>query len=150
MSFSDDLRNRILILDGAMGTMLQRGLTEEETLRAYIEAGVDIITTNSFNANRISQEDNGLADKASQMAFEAASRARKVADSAGRKIYVAGSAGPTGKSLTLASDADDSAYRKYDFDDFVNVYREQFDALIRGGADIILTRPASCLISVNP
>ena len=149
MSFSDDLRNRILILDGAMGTMLQRGLTEEETLRAYIEAGVDIITTNSFNANRISQEDNGLAENASQMAFEAASRARKVADSAGRKIYVAGSAGPTGKSLTLASDADDSAYRKYDFDDFANVYREQFDALIRGGVDIILIETAFDALNVK-
>ena len=149
MSLYDELRHRILVLDGAMGTMLQRGLTEEETLQAYIEAGVDIITTNSFNANRISQEDNGLADKASEMAFEAAARARKVADSAGRKIYVAGSAGPTGKSLTLASDADDSAYRKYSFDDFVEVYREQFEALIRGGVDIILLETAFDALNVK-
>ncbi|MDO5442517.1 MAG: methionine synthase [Bacteroidia bacterium] len=149
MSIFDEIRQRILVLDGAMGTMLQRGLSEEETLLAYIEAGADIITTNSFNANRISQEDNGLADKAAQMAFEAAARARKVADSAGRKIYVAGSVGPTGKSLTLASDADDSTYRKYSFDDFVSVYSEQIGALAEGGADIILIETAFDALNVK-
>lgn len=149
MSFFDDLRSRIIVLDGAMGTMLQRGLTEEETLQKYIEAGVDIITTNSFNANRISQEENGLADKAAQMAYEAACRARKVADGAGRKVYVAGSCGPTGKSLTLASDADDSAYRRYSFDDFSEVYSEQISALVKGGADIILLETAFDALNVK-
>lgn len=84
MSIFNEIQERILILDGAMGTMLQRGLTEEETLLAYVEAGADIITTNSFNANRISQADLGLADEAPRMAYEAAVRARKAADAAGR------------------------------------------------------------------
>lgn len=149
MSFQDELNQRILILDGAMGTMLQRGLTEEETLRAYIEAGVDIITTNSFNANRISQEKQGLAEMATQMAFDAATRARKVADSADRKVYVAGSMGPTGKSLTMASDASDSAYRKYDFDFFTDIYKEQAEALVRGGADIFLIETAFDALNVK-
>ena len=147
MGFLEDISGRILILDGAMGTMLQRGLNEEEVLRQYVRAGADIITTNSFNANRISQQDNGLAAKAPEMAFEAAVRARKVADSAGRKVYVAGSAGPTGKSLTLPTDAGDPAFRKYSFDDLKDVYKEQFDALARGGADLILLE--TCFDALN-
>ena len=138
MGIFEDINGRILVLDGAMGTMLQQGLSEEETLRAYIDAGADIITTNSFNANRISLADEGRAGQAAELAFEAARRARLVADAAGRKVYVAGSVGPTGKSLTLASDASDPAYRPYGFDDFVDAYREEIDALVRGGADIIL------------
>ncbi len=138
MGIFEDIQGRILVLDGAMGTMLQQGLSEEETLRAYIDAGADIITTNSFNANRISLADEGRAGQAAELAFEAARRARFVADAAGRKVYVAGSVGPTGKSLTLASDASDPAYRPYGFDDFVDAYREEIDALVRGGADLIL------------
>ena len=147
MGLIEDIKGRILVLDGAMGTMLQQGLTEEETLRAYIDAGADIITTNSFNANRISLADEGLVGQAAQQAYEAARRARSVADSAGRKVYVAGSVGPTGKSLTLASDASDPAYRPYGFDDFVDAYREEIDALVRGGADIILLE--TCFDSLN-
>ncbi len=138
MGLFEDIEGRILVLDGAMGTMLQQGLTEEETLRAYIEAGADIITTNSFNANKISLADEGRAGQAAELAFEAARRARGVADAAGRKVYVAGSVGPTGKSLTLASDASDPAFRPYGFDDFVEAYKEEIDALVRGGADLIL------------
>ena len=147
MGFCEDIAGRILILDGAMGTMLQRGLSEEEVLRQYVEAGADIITTNSFNANRISQEDNGLAENAGEMAFEAAVRARKVADSAGRKVYVAGSAGPTGKSLTLPTDARDPAFRKYSFDDFKDAYKEQIEALVKGGVDLILLE--TCFDALN-
>ena len=147
MGLIEDIKGRILVLDGAMGTMLQQGLTEEETLRAYIDAGADIITTNSFNANRISLADEGRASEAAQQAYEAARRARSVADGAGRKVYVAGSVGPTGKSLTLASDASDPAYRPYSFDDFVDAYREEIDALVRGGADIILLE--TCFDSLN-
>ena len=147
MSIFNEIQERILILDGAMGTMLQRGLTEEETLLAYVEAGADIITTNSFNANRISQADLGLADEAPRMAYEAAVRARKAADAARRKVYVAGSAGPTGKSLTLASDASDPAFRQYGFDYFVDTYKEQFDALVRGGVDLILLE--TCFDALN-
>ena len=147
MGLVEDIKGRILVLDGAMGTMLQQGLTEEETLRAYIEAGADIITTNSFNANRISLADEGRAGQAAELAFEAARRARGVADAAGRKVYVAGSVGPTGKSLTLASDASDPAFRPYGFDDFVEAYKEEIDALARGGADLILLE--TCFDSLN-
>ena len=147
MGLLEDIKGRILVLDGAMGTMLQQGLTEEETLRAYIEAGADIITTNSFNANRISLADEGRAGQAAELAFEAARRARGVADAAGRKVYVAGSVGPTGKSLTLASDASDPAFRPYGFDNFVEAYKEEIDALVRGGADLILLE--TCFESLN-
>ena len=147
MGFLEDIRERILVLDGAMGTLLQKGMSEGEILRAYVLAGADIITTNSFNANRISLAEEGRAAQAADLAFEAAVRARRVADSAGRKVYVAGSIGPTGKSLTLASDADDPAYRQYGFDDFVEAYREEIDALVRGGADLIILE--TCFDALN-
>jgi len=138
MDFAEELSKRILILDGGMGTLLQRGMSEEEVLRAYISAGADIITTNSFNAGRISQEQDGDGDKAPQMAFEAAQRARRVADESARKVWVAGSLGPTGKSLTLAANADDPAFRPLSFDQFKQSYKEEAEALIRGGADLLL------------
>ena len=147
MGVFEDIRERILVLDGAMGTLLQKGMSEEEILRAYVLAGADIITTNSFNANRISLAEQGQAALAADLAYEAAVRARRVADSAGRKVYVAGSIGPTGKSLTLASDADDPAYRQYCFDDFVDAYREEIDALVRGGADLIILE--TCFDALN-
>ena len=143
MTFSEDLRQRILVLDGAMGTMLQRGLTEEETLRMYVESGADIITTNTFASNgigRAAEFDPGQIETA-------AKTARKVADSAGRKIYVAGSCGPTGKSLTLASEADDPVYREYGFDDLRAAYRNQIEAMIRGGIDLVLLE--TCFDALN-
>lgn len=136
-----------LVLDGGMGTMLQRGFTEEQVLRMYVEAGADIITTNTFTANRISQAATGLADKAAQMAFEGARTARKVADAAPRKVLVAGSVGPTGKSLTMASDADDPGFREYSFDEMAAAFEEQVSALLRGGADIILLE--TCFDALN-
>ena len=147
MGFAGDIRERIIVLDGAMGTLLQQGVSEEDILRAYVDAGADIITTNSFNANRISLAEQGQAARAADLAFEAAVRARRVADSAGRKVYVAGSIGPTGKSLTLASDADDPAYRQYGFDAFVEAYREEIEALARGGADLIILE--TCFDALN-
>ena len=129
-----DCCDRILILDGAMGTVLQArfpGFSNFETLNlsnpaavqavheAYIAAGADIIETNSFGANRISQEEYGLQKEARRMAFEAARIARRAADGAGREVLVAGSVGPTGKSLSLATDISDPAERSYDFDDLV-------------------------------
>ncbi|MBQ6045818.1 MAG: methionine synthase [Bacteroidales bacterium] len=147
MGIFEDIAGRILVLDGAMGTMLQQGLSEEETLRAYIDAGADIITTNSFNANRISLADEGKAGKAAELAYESARRARLVADATDRRVCVAGSVGPTGKSLTLASDASDPAFRPYDFDYFAETYREEIDALVRGGADLIILE--TCFDSLN-
>lgn len=136
-----------LVLDGGMGTMLQRGFTEEQVLRMYVDAGADIITTNTFTANRISQAAAGLADKAADMAFEGARTARRVADSSPRKVLVAGSVGPTGKSLTMASDADDPAFRKYSFDEMAAAFEEQVSALLKGGADIILLE--TCFDALN-
>ncbi len=147
---------RILILDGAMGSMIQRlslpptdylgegdneslNLTRPEVIesihRAYIEAGADIITTNSFGANRISQGAYGLQDRAAEMAFEAAKIAKKAAE--GTDVLVAGSIGPTGQSLSLATSSD-PAWRACDFDTMASVYGEQMEALIRGGADLLL------------
>ncbi len=150
MSLANDLKDRILILDGAMGTMIQgHFIGDNETLNLdnpdlirsiheeFIAAGADIIETNSFGANRISQQEYGLAEKAAEMAYCAARIARAAADAAPRRVYVAGSVGPTGQSLTLPSDASDLTYRKYSFDDLVEVYTEQISALERGGADII-------------
>ena len=162
----------ILILDGAMGTMIQRyGLSEEdfhgrpfsdipqelagnneclnltrpdiieEIHRQYIEAGADIIETNTFSANRISQLEYGCGSLAGQMAFEGARIARRAADKAmsgtGRRVIVAGSIGPTSKSLSLASDVSDPAYRAFSFDDMAAAYGEQAEALLEGGADLI-------------
>ena len=150
MSFAEDLKNRILILDGAMGTMIQRHfIGDNETLnldnpdlirsihREFIEAGADIIETNSFGANRISQQEYSKAAEAAEMAYAAARIAREAADAAPRRVYVAGSVGPTGQSLTLPSDASDLTFRKYSFDDMVEVYTEQISALERGGVDFI-------------
>ena len=161
MTFREDLDRRILILDGAMGTMIQRhgllgdnellNLTHPEVIRSiheeYIAAGADIIETNSFGANTISQKEYGHSAEAAQMAFHAARIAREAADNAGRKVWVAGSVGPTGRSLTLASDASDPGFRQMDFDAMVEVFSEQIGALIKGGADLILLE--TCYDALN-
>lgn len=161
-----------MILDGAMGTMIQRyGLSEddfhgrpfsdiscelagnneclnltrpdiiEEIHRQYIEAGADIIESNTFSANSISQQEYGCSGFAPEMAREGARIARRAADRAfsetGRRIIVAGSIGPTSKSLSLAPDITDPSYRPYSFDDMASAYRQQAEALIEGGADLI-------------
>ena len=155
------LRERILILDGAMGTVLQgRGLqgnsdlfnlTNPETIAEihseYIKAGAEIITTNSFGANRISQAELGLADRAADMAEAAARLARKAADKAERKIWVAGSIGPTGKSLTLPQNIGDPVFRPYSFDEMASAYEEQIRALIAGGMDLLLLE--TCFDALN-
>ena len=147
------MQSRILVLDGAMGTMLQKcgrggGNNEELNLsapqvvadihRAYIDAGADIISTNSFAAGSLSQDSYGRAADASSMARAAASIARSVADKASRPVLVAGSIGPTGKSLSLPCDAFDASLRPTDFDAMVRSFREQALALLEGGADFIL------------
>ena len=171
---------RILILDGAMGTMIQRhGLTEadyrggclsdctkelkgnSECLnltrpdiikaihREYIEAGADIIETNTFSANRISQAEYGCEGFAARMAYEGARIAREVADEAmgNRKIWVAGSMGPTSKSLSLSPELSDPAFRAYSFDQMKESYREQAEALLRGGVDLLLVE--TCFDALN-
>ena len=180
-------KDKILILDGATGTMIQRhGLSEadyrdggfEESRvellgnneclnitrpeiiksihREYIAAGVDIIETNTFSANRISQSEYGCEDFAGKMAYEGARLAREVADEymsgaddsgERRQILVAGSIGPTSKSLSLSPDVSDPGFRPYSFDQMREAYREQAEALIRGGADILLIE--TCFDALN-
>ena len=183
MDIVERLRQRILILDGAMGTKIQsQGLTPDsyhqgcfaqwpvslvgnndvlcltasevitDIHRQYVEAGADIITTNTFSANRISQHEYGCEDYAREMAFEGAHIARQVADSfnasnVNRHIFVAGSMGPTSRSLSLASDMNNPGYRGTSFDEMAVAYHEQAEALIAGGADVLLIE--TCFDALN-
>ena len=167
------LEDKIYILDGAMGTMIQKfgvgeadnnnerlNLTRPEAIKKihkeYIAAGADIIESNTFSANAISQAEYGCPDLAPQMAYEGARIAREAADEAAaiaaeigltRKVWVAGSMGPTSKSLSLSPDASDPAFRPYSFDQMYEAYREQAEALIRGGVDMILIE--TCFDALN-
>lgn len=176
----DFFNGRIIILDGAMGTMLQRyGLAEEdfhtdiidsqavrelkgnneclnlshpEIIREihleYIKAGADIIESNTFSANKISQKEYGTEALAYRMAFEGARIARQAADSVTeRRILVAGSVGPTSKSLSLAPDINRPEVRPYSFRDMVSAYDEQIRGLVDGGADLILIE--TCFDALN-
>jgi 5-methyltetrahydrofolate--homocysteine methyltransferase len=162
---------RVLVKDGAYGTMIQteklseadfrggrdfsrdqRGnndllnLTRPEIVEGiaqrFVDAGADILATNSFNANRISQADYAAEALVVEMNVAAARIIRRVADRAsaadGRKRWVAGAIGPTNKTLSLSPDVNDPAFREVDFDTVKAVCREQIDALIEGGADFIL------------
>ena len=156
-----ELSKRILILDGAMGTMLQRkglqgnsesfNLTNPETIceihNEYIEAGADIITANSFSANSISQSEYNLSEKAGQMVEAAARIARKAADEAPRKIWVAGSVGPTSKSLSLAQNINDPVFRPYSFDGMAEAFEVQIRELVKGGVDLLLFE--TCFDALN-
>lgn len=156
-----ELSKRILILDGAMGTMLQRkglqgnsesfNLTNPETIgeihNEYIEAGADIITTNSFSANSISQSEYNLSEKAGQMAEAAARIALKAAGEAPRKIWVAGSVGPTSKSLSLAQNINDPIFRPYSFDGMAEAFEVQIRGLVKGGVDLLLFE--TCFDALN-
>ena len=119
--------------------------------RLYLEAGADIITTNTFSSNRISQHEYGCEDYAREMALEGARIARKTADSfnaqPSRHIYVAGSMGPTSRSLSLASDMNNPALRAITFDEMATAYHEQAKALIEGGADMLLIE--TCFDALN-
>ena len=179
MNIQEQLRQRILILDGAMGTFIQSlGLSAEafhqgcfarwpvslvgnndvlcltapEVIanihRRYVEAGADIITTNTFSANRISQHEYGCEQYAREMALEGARIARRIADEClTSKIWVAGSMGPTSKSLSLASDMNEPALRAVSFDEMAAAYGEQAEALVEGGADLLLIE--TCFDALN-
>ncbi|GJM15255.1 MAG: methionine synthase [Thermodesulfobacteriota bacterium] len=168
------LKERILFLDGAMGTMIQRYKLEEEDFRGehfkdhkidlkgnndllcmtrpeiiteihrkYLEAGADILETNTFNANRLSQSDYELQDIVAELNKAAASVARDAADTfmsenPDRKCFVAGALGPANKTASISPDVNDPAYRGVTFDELVETYYEQVKALVEGGVDIIL------------
>ena len=162
---------RILITDGAFGTEIQNWkLTEadyagaltlghdqkgnndilaitkpevpETITREYLDAGSDIVSTNTFSANLISQADYGAEALVREINVESARIARTLADEYeakdGRPRFVAGAIGPTNKTLSLSPDVNDPGYREIDFDYLTGVYREQVDALLEGGADFIL------------
>lgn len=168
------LQDRILVIDGAMGTMIQQyGLEEndyrgdrfenfekdlkgnndllsitrpdviENIHKAYLEAGADIIETNTFNANAISQEDYDLSDLAYEINVAAAQCARKAADyfsalDTEKPRFVAGAFGPTSKTASMSPDVNDPGFRAVSFDDLVEAYYEQAKGLADGGCDIFL------------
>jgi 5-methyltetrahydrofolate--homocysteine methyltransferase len=158
---------RILIKDGAYGTLIQQrrlqeadyrgtldlakdqrgnndllNLTKPEVVRTiceqFAEAGAQILATNTFNANAISQSDYGAEALVRDINVAAARITREVADRDGRQRWVAGALGPTNKTLSLSPNVNDPAYREVDFDGVKAVYREQIDALVEGGVDFIL------------
>ena len=155
-TLKDLAKQRILILDGAMGTMIGKlmgktgnsdelNLTRpdviEEIHRRYLKAGADIITTNTFSSQRISQADYHLENQARQMALAGARLARKCADafaSSEKPRFVAGSIGPTNKTCSMSPDVSNPALRELTYDTLFDAYFEEADALLEGGVDAIL------------
>ncbi len=170
----DQLNSRILVLDGAMGTMIQRYKLEEKDYRgeqfknidqlvkgnndllnltqpqiireiheAYLDAGADIIETNTFNGTRISQSDYGLEDYVYEINLRAAQIAREAADkytgiTPEKPRFVAGAMGPTNKTASMSPEVNDPGYRNVNFDELRDNYYEQASALLEGGADLLL------------
>ena len=150
------IKERVLILDGGMGTMVgavmgKVGNTDElnlsrpdvvETIhRRYLEAGADIIETNTFNCQRISQADYHLENEVGRMAYEAARIARRLADeytTPEKPRFVAGSVGPTNKTLSMSPDVSDPSAREVTYDEMLEAYKEQMNGLIEGGVDALL------------
>ena len=172
MTIQELAKQKILILDGAMGTMIQEyGLSEDDFRndsiahiegqikgnndvlnitrpdiifdihRRYLEAGADLIETNTFSSQRISQADYHLEDLSFEMAFEGARIARQAADkysTPDKPRFVLGSVGPTNKTCSMSPDVSDPSARDLDYDCLYAAYYEQIEALIKGGVDAIL------------
>lgn len=172
MKLRDNIKDRILILDGAMGTMIQgynltekdfRGNLEllqmlnyqgnndmlnlsrpdiiEDIHRRYLEVGADIISTNTFSAQRISQADYHMESFSRDIAYAGAKLARKCADeysTADKPRFVAGSIGPTNKTCSMSPDVSDPAKRDLTYDSLFDAYSEQVAAMIEGGIDAVL------------
>ncbi len=168
------LNERVLVLDGAMGSLIQdyklsesdfRGerfadfhldlqgnndllcLTQPQIIKEihakYLDAGADIIETNTFNANGISMEDYDMVDLVYEINLAAAKIAREIADDYSAKNpakfrFVAGSMGPTNKTASMSPDVEDPGFRSVSFDDVMNAYLQQIKGLLDGGADILL------------
>ena len=173
-SLYSQLEKKILVLDGAMGTMLQAFKPQEEDFRGdifqdhaiplkgnndvlcltrpemvrsvhrrYLEAGADIIETNTFNSNRVSQKEYGLSDEVYRLAkagaeIAALEAADFTAKDPAKPRFVAGSVGPTGKTLSMSPDVANPAYRDLSFDEMVESYRPAIQGLVDGGVDILL------------
>ncbi len=174
MLLRESLKNRILVLDGAMGTMIQKYRLKEEDYRGgqfadapilqkgnndllvltqpaiireihsqYLQSGVDIVETNTFNAQRISMEDYGMESKVREINLAGARLAREaveemMAKDPSKARFVAGAVGPTNKTASMSPDVNNPAYRAVSFDDLVDAYQEQIEALIEGGVDALL------------
>ena len=186
------LQQRILVLDGAMGTMVHalkfdeadfRGerfakhshdlknfidilaITQPESIadihRRYLESGADIVETNTFGATSVAMADFGLSDCVRELNLAAAGLARRVVDELSLRTpdkprFVAGSIGPTNKQLSIAGNVNDPGYRSATFDQMVETYYEQIDALVEGGVDLLLCETAfdtlvlkACLFAVD-
>ena len=173
-SIKEILSRRIMVLDGAMGTMIQRlgleekdyrserfkdhpidlkgnndllSITQPEEIatihRLYFHAGADIVETNTFNANGLSQKDYQLNALVYEMNFMAAHLARQVADeftsmNPDKPRFAAGAIGPTNQTASLSPDINRPAFRRVTFDDVVNGYRDQVRGLIEGGVEVLL------------
>ncbi|NMC38133.1 MAG: hypothetical protein GYA41_07410, partial [Bacteroidales bacterium] len=173
-SLENIIRQRILVLDGAMGTMIQKQKLQEQDFRGeqfrshpkplkgnndilsitrpdvildihsrYLEAGADIITTNTFNANRISMADYGMEDQVYEMNLYSARlavRAIEMYEGEGKKSthFVAGTLGPTNRTASMSSDVGDPGARSVTFEQLTEAYAEQARGLIDGGVDILL------------
>ena len=173
-ALNEALRQRILILDGGMGTMIQSYKLEEADFRgerftdwhkdlkgnndlliltrpdaiaamekAYLDAGADIIETNTFNSTRVSQGDYGMEELAYELNYEGARLARRVCDektaeTPDRPRFVAGVLGPTSRTCSLSPDVNNPGYRNVTFDELVDNYSEATRGLIEGGADLIM------------
>ena len=174
LALSELLAKRIVILDGAMGTMIQQrtleeadfrgerfadwerdlkghndllGITQPEVIgsihRAYLEAGADIIETNTFNSTRIALADYGMESLAYELNVANAKLARAAADDVmaaapGRQCFVAGAIGPTNRTASISPDVNDPAFRAVTYDQLVEAYGEQAKGLVEGGADVLL------------
>lgn len=174
MSIETILKDRILLLDGAMGTMIQRHKLEEEDFRKgwfenhdkplkgnndllsltrpeiikdihrkYFEAGADIAETNTFSGTWIAQADYGLEKFVYDINYQSAKIAKEVADeftafNPDKPRFVAGSIGPTNRTASISPDVNDPGFRGITFDELVNAYKEQVNALMDGGVDILL------------
>jgi 5-methyltetrahydrofolate--homocysteine methyltransferase len=170
----DIIQQRILILDGAMGTMIQKHMLSENDFRGerfadhpkpvkgnndllvltqphiikkihseYLEAGADLITTNTFNSNKVSMADYGMESLIYELNFEAAVLARSAVKEFEEKSktydhFIVGTLGPTNRTASMSSDVNDPGARMVTFDDLVLAYSEQTRGLIDGGADILL------------
>ena len=164
------IKERILVLDGAMGTMLQRNNFSEEDFRGqrfkdfphplkgnndllsitqpeavkqvhrlYFQAGADIVETNTFSGTTIGMADYHLEDLVYELNYQSAKIAREVANEfTDRPRFVAGSIGPTNRTASMSPDVNDPGYRAVTFDDLRVAYKQQVEALIDGGCDVLL------------
>ena len=174
MSIVKELEQRILVLDGAMGTMIQNHSLDEEDFRGerfvdhpailkgnndllsitqpeiikeihrnYFDAGADIVETNTFSSTSIGMADYQMESLAYELNYESAKIAKEVSEEYLEKTpdqprYVAGSIGPTNKTLSMSPEVNDPGYRAITFDELVIAYKEQVNGLVEGGSDLLL------------